>query len=87
MKLPRKGDMSHHPGEPLYTLHELDLLLGLPTGRLHGMKTRRPGLNPWSVQGRGSFNSRPQNNLYRLSDARRWFDALPEEVREKARKP
>lgn len=69
------GD-SGHPGEPLYTLDEIADKLHVDEGNLRGMLHWHSGLVPWmsaKSKGRGNGSVRSHKNLYRLSDARKWW--------------
>lgn len=73
----RIRDRSGYPGEPLYTLDEIADRLPMPYPRLRAMLSHHPGLKAWRRVG-GGTTARMLQNLYRLSDARRWFATLPE---------
>ena len=58
------------PGEPLYTLAEIATRLGVKEGELRFKIPLNEGLRPFVQHGR--------RNLYRLSDARRWWARFEE---------
>lgn len=65
-----------HPREPLYTLTEIADRLGTTMLHVRALMASHPGLKAWHAKG-----SVARSNLYRLSDAKRWWASLPEDKR------
>lgn len=70
-----KADNHHYPGEPLYTIEECAVRLGVDPSYFGGMLHWHPGLEPWH-RSVGSQRVGKQKHLYRLSDAKRWWSSL-----------
>lgn len=79
-----RGRDQDRPGEPLFTLAEVADRLGIAGGAraISGLLSHHPGLKPW--RGRHSFVPGSNHNAYyRMSDARRWFAAIPKPPQQK----
>lgn len=65
------------PREPLFNLNEIAEKFGTTGNRLRALMRFYAGLEP---QFKAGGASTPQRLLYRLSDAKRWWRALPAHI-------
>lgn len=87
-----RRNRANHPGEPLYINAELTLRLGLEPRVLQGLRHAHPGLVPWVATGErmpGMFtkDGAMRNDRFRMSDVKRWWATLPEDIRNKYARP
>ncbi len=65
------------PREPLFNLNEIAERFGTTGNRLRALMRFYTGLEP---QFRAGGTSTPQRLLYRMSDAKKWWRALPAHI-------